>query len=246
MARGRKKKPEGRQKDPSLVMFLALNMILLAFFILLVAMSQPNVSKANKLAIELRRAFQSFGGSFLGAGTFVDQSGVSRDQNLEESNERVESFLGELTQFMEANEESKALSFDITAEGLIINVSEAFLFREGSAEMLEQGLPVFDSIYSLILRTNNEIRIEGHTDNTTIRTREVRDTWDLSAQRALAVFRLFTASRELPPERFSAVGYGPHRPMASNLSAEGRASNRRVTIVFVGQLTRLDAAESGQ
>ena len=81
----RVKELEGRKRDPSLIMFLALNMILLAFFILLVALSQPNKTKEAELAIEVKKAFRTFGGTFLGLGGFIDQSGVSDEQSPNES-----------------------------------------------------------------------------------------------------------------------------------------------------------------
>ena len=76
-----KNKSQGRVRDPPLVLFLALNMILLAFFILLVAFSQPNETKETELLIEVKKAFQTFGGAFLGLGEKLDVSGLSRDQH---------------------------------------------------------------------------------------------------------------------------------------------------------------------
>ena len=37
------------------------------------------------------------------------------------------------------------------------------------------------------------------------------------------------------PERVIAVGYGESRPAASNLTAQGRAANRRVEVVITGE-----------
>ena len=236
----RKKKPEGRQKDSTLMLFMALNMILLAFFILLVSLSQKNESKENKLLIEVRRAFQTFGGAFLGLGQEVDVSGLSRDQHAIENEEEVEQFLGELTRFVEENKESKEVSFQMTSEGLNIHISEDFSFREGAATLLEPGLPFYDQVFNLILRTSNDVRIEGHTDNVEIRTVRFLDNWELSAARAMAVFRYFTASGEIPEERFIVAGHGRHRPLASNLTEEGRRQNRRVSIVFVGKLRSIE------
>ena len=236
----RKKKPEGRQKNNTLVLFLALNLILLAFFILLVALSQENKTKEHKLLIEVRRAFQSFGGAFLGLGEELDVSGLSREQHAIENVEAVEQFLGELTRFVEENKESKEVSFQMTSEGLNIHISEDFSFREGAAALLERGLPFYNQVFNLILRTSNVVRIEGHTDNVEIRTDRYRDNWELSAARAMAVFRYFTASGEIPEARFIVAGHGRHRPLASNLTEEGRRQNRRVSIVFVGKLRSIE------
>ncbi len=235
-----KKKPQGRERDAALVLFMALNMILLAFFILLVALSQPNETKENRLLIEVKRAFQTFGGAFLGLGEKLDVSGLSRDQHAIENEEEIEQFLGELTRFVEENKEAKEISFQMTSEGLNIHISEEFSFREGAANLLERGLPFYNQVFNLILRTSNNVRIEGHTDNVEIRTDRFRDNWELSAARAMAVFRYFTASGEIPEERFIVAGHGRHRPLASNLTEEGRRRNRRVSIVFVGKLRSIE------
>ena len=138
---------------------------------------------------------------------------------------------------MEENEERKAISFEMTAEGLTIHISEEFSFDPGSTELKEEGLPLYNKIYDLILRTTNPVRIEGHSDNVAVRTREIADNWELSAKRALTVFRFFTAPGDMPPARFAVVGHEGNRPLASNLTEDGRRRNRRVSVVFVGTLT---------
>ncbi len=238
MAGAKRKKPEGRQRDSATVLFLALNLILLAFFILLVAMSQPNKTKEAELRMELRKAFQSFGGSFLGLGQHLDETGISAEQSPETAADRVENFLGELTRFFEDNEENKAVSYEITSEGLIVHVSQRYAFAPGSATLSRASLPVFNSLFNLMLRTDNPVRIEGHSDDTEVPRAGIRDSWALSARRAQAVFFLFSAGGQIPLERFSVVGHGSQRPLASNLTAQGRARNRRVSVTFVGELRR--------
>jgi chemotaxis protein MotB len=220
------------------MLFVSLNMILLAFFVLLVALSQPDKSKEAALAIEIRKAFQSFGGTFLGIGPNVEQTGVSPDQTLQNS-EQLERFLGEVSRFVEENPEKSVLSYEIVAEGLHIHVSEDFTFEPGSYELGNEGRAIYDALYSMILRTSNDVRIEGHTDDTPVRRSILRDNWSLSALRAMAVFRYFTAKGEIPETRFSVVGHAQTRPLVSNLTEEGRARNNRVTIIFEGQLRRV-------
>jgi chemotaxis protein MotB len=55
--------------------------------------------------------------------------------------------------------------------------------------------------------------------------------WELSTARATYVihhFRKFGVS----PERLAIEGYGPHRPLASNETPEGRTQNRRIEIIM--------------
>jgi chemotaxis protein MotB len=235
----RVKKPQAPERDPTRVLFLSLNMILLAFFILLVALSQPDRTKEAELAIEVRKAFQSFGGAYLGLGPFLEERGVNRERNPLESSQILEKFLGELTLFVQENEAKNALSYEIRAEGLTVHLSEDFAFADGSEQLLERSRPLLDSLFDLIARTRNPVRIEGHTDNRDIRTNRIMDKWELSAARAMSVFRYFTAGGELPAARFTVVGYGDTRPLASNLTEDGRARNRRVTVTLVGRVRRV-------
>lgn len=233
---GKKPKEEEVEKDPSRVLFLSLNMILLAFFILLVALSQPNESKEAELAIELRKAFQTFGGAHLGLGQALEERGFTPDDSLQESKRNVEAFLGELSRFLVENENAQVFSYRITNEGLSMHLSEDFIFPEGSGQILKRSEELFNALYSLIYRTTNPVRIEGHTDDQEVRTNRIHDNFELSAARAMAVYRLFTESGTLPPARFTVAGYGANRPISNNLTARGRRSNRRVTVTLVGAL----------
>ncbi len=80
----------------------------------------------------------------------------------------------------------------------------------------------------LILNPTVEIEIAGHTDN--IGTYEYNI--ELSKKRALAI-RDFLISKNISPDRMSAVGYGYTKPLADNQTEEGRKLNRRTEIVIL-------------
>ena len=77
------------------------------------------------------------------------------------------------------------------------------------------------------------IIIEGHTDDVPISTKQFRNNWQLSTERALAVLEYILEDKSLKPERFSATGCGEFRPIVPNDSKENRALNRRVDIIVV-------------
>jgi chemotaxis protein MotB len=77
------------------------------------------------------------------------------------------------------------------------------------------------------------LRIEGHTDNVPISTREFRSNWELSAVRAATVIGFLIERVEFDPRRLSAAGYGEFHPRVANDSADNRARNRRVDIVIL-------------
>lgn len=72
--------------------------------------------------------------------------------------------------------------------------------------------------------------IEGHTDNVGSESYNK----DLSYRRAARVMRTLSEQYNIEPARLSSQGFGKSKPVASNDTDLGRAQNRRVTIVNLG------------
>jgi OOP family OmpA-OmpF porin len=79
----------------------------------------------------------------------------------------------------------------------------------------------------IVLRENPSLKVEidGHTDS----TGSAAFNQTLSEQRAKAVLEYFV-SKGISRGRLIAKGFGPSNPVASNVTAEGRAKNRRVEL----------------
>ena len=71
-----------------------------------------------------------------------------------------------------------------------------------------------------------KLRVEGHTDN----QGNAATNQALSEKRAQAVVD-YLVRAGLPASRFTAVGYGSARPVATNDTDEGKAQNRRIEFV---------------
>ncbi len=76
------------------------------------------------------------------------------------------------------------------------------------------------------------VRIEGHTDS----QGEENYNLDLSYRRAIAVARALSEEYGIASSRYEVRGFGESQPIASNDSAQGKALNRRVTLVNIGTL----------
>ena len=115
-----------------------------------------------------------------------------------------------------------------TGSKLIVTMPQDILFALDSAAVrsdLRRDLGVVAG--NLQAYPNSTISIEGHTDNTgTANYNRI-----LSQRRANAVADILV-NNGVPPARLYAVGRGENEPVASNLSATGRAQNRRVEIVI--------------
>ena len=80
----------------------------------------------------------------------------------------------------------------------------------------------------LIINISLKIQIEGHTDN--IGGSEYNKI--LSEKRAQTIYNYLVNERKVNAERLSYVGHGETRPIASNLTLEGRSLNRRTSFII--------------
>ena len=119
---------------------------------------------------------------------------------------------------------------------LTVNMVDKILFDSGSAVIKRNGEKVLDRVAD-ILKTvkNQEIKVEGHTDNVPISTRLLErfpSNWELSTARATMVVR-YLQGRGVIPESLSAQGYAEYQPVAPNDTDENKAQNRRIEIVLL-------------
>jgi len=113
-----------------------------------------------------------------------------------------------------------------------VEIKSSILFKSGSAELSAQSVPVLSKLADKIKPLDNVIHVEGFTDNVPINNFEYVSNWELSASRAASVVHLFTRLG-IDPQRMAAIGYGEFRPITSNTTPAGRATNRRVVLVIM-------------
>ncbi|NLK84401.1 MAG: OmpA family protein [Aeromonadales bacterium] len=114
---------------------------------------------------------------------------------------------------------------------LSININSGLLFAEGSASVLAPSRPVILKIAGAISNINNYIRVRGFTDNSFVPNGIFRNSWDLSANRALSVLEELEKDG-IRPERMAIEAFGEYSPKFSNATAAGRAMNRKVVIAI--------------
>jgi len=115
-----------------------------------------------------------------------------------------------------------------TGDQLIVTLPQDILFATGDATLtgaLRNDLNALaQSINSF---PNTTVNVIGHADN----TGGAAFNQDLSARRAQAVSSQLISSG-VAPNRIRSIGRGEDAPIASNLTSEGRAQNRRVEITI--------------
>lgn len=128
---------------------------------------------------------------------------------------------------------SKGININQEARGLVITMQDQVLFSAGSAELNDTAKQTLDKIATIIKKADTPIRVEGHTDDTPISTKEFPSNWELSTERATGIVRYFIQKHGFSPAQLSAAGYGEFKPVASNSSIQGKQKNRRVDIVVL-------------
>jgi uncharacterized repeat protein (TIGR01451 family) len=129
-------------------------------------------------------------------------------------------------------------SFGMNRRSTVMLELRGGAFKTGSAELTDVAHNLLAQTAVVIRQYPDEqVIIAGHTDS------EGDEDFNLglSQRRAQAAFSYLTEEERLPPARFSVIGYGESRPIASNATPEGRENNRRVEVV--GQLHEVERAQ---
>lgn len=141
---------------------------------------------------------------------------------------------------------SEFVDVGVDERGVYIRFADYVLFDSGEADLDEAGLGVLTASAEVLGSISNPLEIEGHTDNQPTNGGRWPSNWELSGARAGSVVRWLIDPGGLPDVRLTAIGKADTKPVASNNTAEGRASNRRVEIVTrVIQTAPLDGDAEG-
>lgn len=119
--------------------------------------------------------------------------------------------------------------FVLTDEGWALRLPEKLLFAVNEASI---AADTFNKISDLAQRLNSvgisKLKVNGYTDNTG--TSAYND--QLSLERAQNVSKALLAGG-ISPANMIVRGLGAQHPLADNSTVEGRAENRRVTLIVI-------------
>ncbi|MGM0380897.1 MAG: OmpA/MotB family protein [bacterium] len=205
--------------------------LLLTFFVALLSMSTIE-EESFQLTISSFRGAVGFlnAGRTLAPGELMDM-GINVHELSEAETTVAENIPRDIEQMAEAEAEA---SVEQDERGIVIQVTDQLLFESGQVELTPAGRTFLSRVAQFLSASrfqDRAIRIEGHTDN--VPPTNYASNWEISVLRSTNVVRHFVERENLPPQRFSAVGFGQTRPIASNETEEGRAQNRRVEIVLL-------------
>lgn len=214
-----KRKPQHQEEttDAWLMSYADMITLLMCFFIIFVAVSEP---KKERLA--------EFAGGISGKFGAVDYTNP---------------FLGVL-RALQATVENKNLLKDVAVEtnenGVTVELGVQRFFKPGSAELDEEQLPALNEMLTNLKTIDfmdYTISIEAHTSNEAPASGFYPSNWELSAAQSARLARLF-AEQGFAPKSIIATGHGDSRPKVPNFDAkdnpipENQNKNQRVLIVL--------------
>ncbi len=179
---------------------------------------------------------------FLCGCTVIFQKGrrsdMERIQSLEEELDRLAGIKAELESKLKG---VQGVSLSMEDRGLVVTFLDEILFDSGKDKIKEGAFASLDKVCGVIVAkaSDLDIGVEGHTDNEPIKYSGWESNWELSTARANSVV-YYLDEKGVDPGRLAAIGYGEHRPVASNDTPEGRRKNRRVEIVILPKLRKAE------
>jgi len=242
--------------------------LLFAFFVVLYASSQVDKRKIGRLALSIQVAFQELG-VFETSNTKIPLSDseaipfsqvqvVENSEHTTDMTHFVQPMKGILTPHIPGtpmkqiqSELEKVLAPEIkkhivdvktSREGIIVSLREIGFYESGSANIRPASKEAIDRLAAVLKPHNEQLRIEGHTDNIPIHNARFDSNWELSTARAADLVKLFITRYEFNPVRLSAAGYAEFHPVAPNDTADNRARNRRVDIVVLNTVAQAQVA----
>ena len=163
---------------------------------------------------------------------------VKADAELAASRQQQEALTGKVAQAEAAAAAARAdllrqlnvvLQTRETARGLIVNMSDVlfdtaqFTLRPGAREKLSRIAGI------VMAHPGLKLEVEGHTDS----VGDDASNQILSERRAESV-RKFLVQNSVAADSITAKGLGESSPVADNMTADGRRTNRRVELVVSG------------
>ncbi|WP_250673017.1 OmpA family protein [Paraclostridium ghonii] len=214
--------------------------LLLAFFILLYSISAVDSQKLS----ELSKALQSSlgGNASIENVENIDDLKVQVNDKILEKEDLAE----KVNKAVQENNLQDVVKVREEDRGVVLQLDENILYDLGKADLKDTSIKALDTITKLVKDMDNDVLVEGHTDNVPIQNLEYASNWELSTARAVSVVRYFVETKDVQPTRFAVKGYAEFRPLVDNSTPENRSTNRRVDILIVDKNEKIKQQDNNK
>ena len=227
-----------------LVQFGDLMSLLLCFFILLLSMATMDKKKVEEYFEVMRRSMGSLEGAIDTAEAEKEsmsqyhadysEAGRDDDQGAQSEAADVGKLIEEITQEFNDTSDKENQKVDMTMKGnneFTLDIPSSLMFEEGQYKLDDANAKRFITKLSRVLRTMTQqfdIEVMGHTGSNYLRSDGIpRDSWDLSALRAISVVKELIKN-QIDPATLKVSAFGSYRPKSDNAF-----ENRRVELRFI-------------
>ncbi len=220
--------------------------LLLTFFIMLFSMSTVNEEKWEILVRAFARNPDAATAQIIlvqeGEGDDIaPANGLSPTIGQQASDSELPTDLNQLYEYLKRYvdqhdmEASVSLSRD-SANNVYIRFDNNIFFDGDSYVLREASYPILNFLAASLKNLEDQIfvtRVNGHTAAIPGAENYHISDWTLSGERASQVV-IYFENQGLNPKKLMCNGYGKNYPIESNDTPEGRAKNRRVEIMVLG------------
>ena len=189
--------------------------LLLAFFILMAAISVVDASKYEEV-----------------------KAGLVESVSKKKVTKPFHELKNELDKMIQKENLENEITVDLSARGIKLEFSSAALFVSGDADIMPASKPIIEKVaksLKVISYDDHKVSVEGHTDDVPINTQKFPSNWELSTARATNVLRMLM-EYGIEKKRLQASGFADISPKSPNRDEQGNAipenqmQNRRVVI----------------
>ena len=255
MAR-RQKHEEHENHERWLVSYADFITLLFAFFVVMYAISSVNEGKYRVMSDSIVDAFKNTptsekiiyipapapqnaeSGKIEMKPIAVKAQPSAADSALliekEKRRENMKSVANSLLEVMEPLVKDGQVKVTESDRGISIEINASLLFAPAQAVLNKDSVQKLTAVGKVLANDTHKVQIEGHTDNLPIASTIFPSNWELSSARASSVTRLFVENG-VAPQRIEVIGYADNRPVDTNDTPEGRARNRRVTVMILAE-----------
>jgi len=251
----KKREEEHENVERWLVSYADFITLLFAFFVIMYAISSVNEGKYRVMSDSLVNAFREaptsdkaiemgarnaavLGGTGMPIGHSVQhlQGGApGNTPERQQAAERMKKVAKNVLEAMRPLSQNGKVRVTQSPRGVTVEINASLLFTSGDAVLQAQSKEALAAVAKVLSGVDNPIQVEGHSDNVPIKSPAYPSNWELSSARAGSVVRLF-AELGVPTPRMVAIGYADNQPLDTNASAEGRARNRRVSVLILNEV----------
>lgn len=186
--------------------------LLLAFFVMILSVSDLNQGKIESL-----------------------KEGLAEVISSEQPSTPFTDIKQGLDEFVQQNGLQDQVTVTIDPSGVQVEFANVALYDSGSADLKDDASPLLQELSRVIRDVSHGshmIEVEGHTDDLPINTEKFPSNWELSSARATGIVKYLLASG-ISKERLKASGFADSRPKEGTADMtldEQRKANRRVVV----------------